>query len=163
MNNCCFFFCNWTITMSLPFICVILFIDSMPPSYFEGVWGPVERLIETRISIKRPAEIQAKYKGHTSANHSVHGKDHKRWVGQRPFKLWQHSVMGDVLSEVLCISAIRGNYNIPRSVWPMLALDSTRPGSRWSSTSHDLESAPKKLWDSLGLICMLGGPIMIYA
>ena len=73
--------------MPLPFICAILFIDSMPPSYFEGVLGPVERLIVARISIKRPAEIQAKYEGHTSANHSVYGEDHKRCVGQRSFKL----------------------------------------------------------------------------
>ena len=161
MNNCCFFFAA-ELSQRLYHSSVRSYLSTVCHLHIlKGFWDPLKGSL--RISIKRPAEIQAKYKGHTSANHSIHGEDHKRCVGQRSFKLWQHSVMGDVLSEVLRISVIWGNYNIPRSVWPMLAFDSTRPGSRWSSTSHDLESAPKKLQDSLGLICMLGGPIMIYA
>ena len=47
---------------------------------------------------------------------------------------------------------IWGNYSIPGSVWPKLALDPTRPGSQQSLAFHDLESAParKEFWTLTG-------------
>ena len=88
------------------------------------VGGPIERLIEARVSVKKPTEIQSEYKENRSANHSVHNEDRKRCVGERPFELWEHSVMGNVFSGVLHILCHLGKWQHPRvsltqvGTWP---------------------------------------------